>query len=458
MKIFPLSNAGRITALLQPCTRLAVGAALALSASAFAGEASRKEVIQTSSVWEKPAWLTDLSLGVRESYDTNVYVAGSGVPPTVAGVDNAITNKSSWATTITPKIGVDFAKLLGSDSAIKLFTLGYSPDIVKFSEASSEDYVSHRLTTGLKVKMSNVTFNLDNAFTFIDGSSEGLVYPGGSSSFCNSTVRERRDQWQERTKANVQVDFGSLFIRPTISVLYYDLGTVFHTTATNYTNYTDRYDINGGADLGYKVTQSLAFTAGYRYGRQYQEAWPDDVSRTVSTNDYHRILFGIEGSPVKWLKIEGLVGPQFTTFTDQRPTGITDKSPEDVYAEASATITPTKSDALVIKYKRWNWVSSTGKNIYLETCYDASLRHQITKDLQLQLGFRAFQADYNPSSARNDWLYTTSAGLRYAVNKNVTLELTYAYDRGENEQEAISNPAYREFERSIVSTGVQWAF
>ena len=477
--VFAVSIAGAIAALSAPLV-------------AHAGDAGKQTApLTTSSIWEKPAWLTDLSLRVGESYDTNVYLAGAGqeyFPATLPAGDIATRNKGSWVTTVSPKIGVDFTKLLGSDSILKVFSLGYAPDFVIFHDAPSETYASHRITTNIKAVSDPVTLSLENAFTYIDGSHEGLIYPGGSSSFVNGTVRERRDQWQERTKASVKVDLGPVFVRPVASLLYYDLATDFKNIS-GYTNYVNRYDVNGGADLGYNLTKDVALIAGYRYGHQSQQTLPFDLTQTNVTNDYQRVLFGVEGSPLKWIKVEAVVGPQFTTYTDNRPlaaggtpdkvysiskgklkvtrvlTEQIDRTPTDVYAEASVTIAPTAADSLVFKYKRWNWVSSTGKNAYLDTLYDASFRHQITKALQLELGLRAGNADYNPSALRNDWDYTTSAGLKYAVTKNLSLDLTYAYDRGRNDQllaDVIKQtnviPATREFERSIISTGVTWKF
>jgi opacity protein-like surface antigen len=446
-------------------------ALFALSTPVFAGESAKEPVpVESSSIWEKPIWLTDLGLGVHESYDSNVYASGAGseyYPKTLPEGDIATKDKGSLVTTISPKIGADFAKLLGSDNVLKVFSLGYAPDFVIFHDAPRESYSSQRFTTVIQGKSDPVSFSLDNAFTYIDGSNEGLIYPAGYSSFRNNAIRERLGQWQERTKASVKVDLGPVFIRPTASLLYYDLATAFKNIST-YSNYVDRYDLNGGTDFGYNVTKDVAFTLGYRYGHQYQQALPFDVTQTSSTNDYQRVLFGVEGSPLKWLKVEGVVGPQFTTYTDQRPfqavavgkaTELVDKNSDDVYAEATVTIAPTKSDALVFKYKRWNWVSSTGKNTYIDTSYDTSFRHQITQSLQLQLGFRVSQSDYNPSSLRNDWLYTSSVGLRYTLTKNVLLDVAYSYDQASNGQDlGVAIPSTREFERSIVSTGVQWSF
>ena len=436
---------------------------------ALAGDASKATApVETSSVWEKPAWLTDLSLRAGESFDTNVFLSGARFeyyPKTIPTGDVAAKDKSSWVTTISPKIGVDFAKLLGSDSIVKRFTLGYAPDIVIFHDASSETYASHRLTTGFNAKADNVTVNIDNAFTYINGSDDGLIYPGGSSSFVNGTVRERREQWQDRTKASVKVDMGPLFVRPVFSMTYYDLATNFKNV-TGYTNYVDRYDLNGGADIGYNVTKDLALTAGYRYGTQYQQSIPFDLTQTNVSNDYQRILFGVEGSLLKWLKVEVSAGPQYTRYTSNRPhvggvaaNPLIDKDTADVYAEASVTAALTSSDALVFKYKRWNWVSSTGKNAYLDSLYDASYRHQFTQALQWELGLRAAQADYHPSAYRNDWDYTASTGFRYAFTKNLSMDVSYAYDKGDNGEDNVTViGSTREFRRSIYSTGLTCKF
>lgn len=441
----------------------ALGGAVIFSSSILATAGESKPVsVESASVWEKPVWLTDLSLRVGESYDSNVYLTGNDV---ASGDHIATKNKGSAVTTISPKIGVDFATLLDKDSIVKVFSLGYAPDFVLFHNASTESYAAHRLTTNLKAKADNVTFTLENALLFINGDHEGLAYPSGASAYANSTIRERRDQWQDRTKATVKVDLGPIFVRPTFSLLYYDLGTSFQNV-TGYTNFIDRYDINGGTDVGYNVTKDVAFTLGYRYGRQSQAALPFDLAQINASSDYQRVLFGVEGTPLKWLKVEGAVGPQFTSYTNNRPynggallSGRIKADTTDVFAEASVTVSPTAADALVLKYKRWNWVSSTGKNAYRESIYDASFRHQITKALQLELGFRASQSDYNPSSFRNDWLYTTSAGVKYAVTKNLGLDVSYAYDRGRNDQlVGVPTPSTRQFERSVVSTGVTWKF
>lgn len=447
------------------CTLLAAGFAAATPATQ-AGDAPKAE--PAPAVWEKPAWLTDLSLRVGESNDSNIYLSGAPseyYPKTIPAGDVATTNKPSWVTTVSPKIGVDFAKLLDKDSIVKLFTLGYAPDIVVFHNASSETYTSHRITTGFKAKADNVSVNIDNAFTYINGSDDGPIYPAGSSSFVNGTVRERREQWQERLKTAVKIDMGPVFVRPSFALTFFDLATNFQNVK-GYVNYTDRYDLNGGADVGYNVSKKLAFLLGYRYGTQFQQALPFDAAQINAGNDYQRILAGVEGTPFQWLKLEALVGPQFTSYNDNRPylggvvaNGRIDSDTQDVYAEASATFTLSPSDTLVLKYKRWNWVSSTGKNAYVDSQFDSSYRHQFTKALQWEAGVRVGNADYGQSTYRNDWDYTLSTGFRYAFTKNLSLDVSYAFDKGDNAEDNVSVIApTREFERSVVSTGITWKF
>ena len=68
---------------------------------------------------KKPAWLTDLSVLARESYDDNVLmVSGNGLP-----------EQGSWVSTVSAKVGFDFAPLLGPDGAVKTLTLAYVPEL-----------------------------------------------------------------------------------------------------------------------------------------------------------------------------------------------------------------------------------------------------------------------------------------------------------------------------------------
>ena len=83
---------------------------------------------------QKPAWVTDLSLGIKEGYDNNVFLSEVGV----------MKDRASWVTTVSPKVGFNLAPLLGSGTALQVLSFGYAPEFVTYHDESSESYNAHR--------------------------------------------------------------------------------------------------------------------------------------------------------------------------------------------------------------------------------------------------------------------------------------------------------------------------
>ena len=266
------------------------------------GESAAKVVVPVE--WQKPAWIKELSLAVHESNDSNVFAQNAG----------KLANKPSWLTTLSPKLGLDFAPLLGSPALLQVASLDYAPDFVFYHNTPDQTYSAHRLITGLKGKDDAFSYNLDNAFTFIDGKDLAPLFPQGVSAFGSAVARDRLRQIQERSNISLRYDVESVFLRPTASLLYYNSQTQLHDPVgsfAGYQNYPDRYDVNGGADLGYKIDSANAVTLGYRYGHQEQQILPWDAHKTTASNDYQRLLAGFEGKPVKWLTLQFQAGPDF---------------------------------------------------------------------------------------------------------------------------------------------------
>ena len=46
-----------------------------------------------------------------------------------------------------------------------------------------------------------------------------------------------------------------------------------HAPYLGYQDYVDRYDVNVGGDLGFKVSPNWALTLGYRDGYQFQQQY-----------------------------------------------------------------------------------------------------------------------------------------------------------------------------------------
>lgn len=448
----------------------------------------------TNTTFTKPAWLTDLSAGVKESYDDNVLLVADKTP--------GLSPQSSWITTVSPKVGVNFAPLLGAQKTLQTLSLVYAPDFNIYHDASSENYNAHKLANAIKGKAGDFSFSLDNAFLFNDGSRTAPTYawsqnatpaglPSGlwqadknRSCYATAVARERRKQIQDRATVVFQYDVGKFFLRPTASLLYYDLLTDWHNTSKDpckgYQNYVDRADVNGGLDLGYKVAEDIALTVGCRYGHQYQQALPHDMDTLVvngrqaqSSADYQRLLLGLEGKPLKWLTVKLAGGPEFRDYNSAAP--VNNNHPVNYYGEAVLTAAITTSQTVSFNYKHWQWVSSTGKLPYADNTYALAYHWNATKQLGLDLAGKYAFADYNCGSAsltggtattagqsqRNDAMDTLSAGVSYAFTSHVSASLGYAYDLGRNQQGNLpvtGYAGYRNFDHQFVSLGVQYKF
>ena len=425
---------------------------------------------EPAAAFQKPAWLTDCSFSLKESYDDNVFasdvnrqlIPGSYTPP--AGGVVAWPGVGSWVTTASPKLGVNLAPVLGDGKTLSTLSLTYAPDFATYHDQSSESCATHRWLTTVKAASEEVSLSADNTLTFIDGSEFSPLYPGQYfyNAFVTSAVRERREQLQDKAAVSAQFSQEHWFARATASLLYYDLMTQ-RLNLAGYQNYCDRADVNGGLDLGWKLAPSFALTLGYRYGHQYQERYAFSTYSTCS--DYQRLLAGFEGKPLKWLEVKVQAGPDFRSYpgnTAATVTPINDHSPVKFYGEQSLTATLSGSDTLALKSKQWQWVSSLGKTPTYDASGELNYHHQFCKPLGLDLGGRVASWDYNggnlPTCRRHDLLYTVTTGLTYAFNPHVNVSASWAMDLGRNGEDNVDNPDTREFQHQIVSLATQIKF
>jgi hypothetical protein len=426
----------------------------------------------------KPEWLPDLSLGFTESYDNNIFwVSGLGLQP-----------QGSWISTISPKIGFNFAPLLGGNAPFQALSLSYAPDFVFFHQAPSQDYDAHKFGAAIKGAVDNFSFSLDDAFLYNDGNKEAPIYalnqltgPGANQNdkyrdhYAYVAARERLDQIQERETTVLQYDWDRAFVRAADSLLDYNLNSAFHNSSTapylGYQNFVDRSDVNGGVDFGYKVTTNVALTLGYRYGSQFQQQFAPSITSdytNYSSSTYQRVLFGVEGQPWNWLLIKMDGGPDFRDYNPNTP--IADLHPTKYYGEASLTATLTTNQNLTFKYKQWEWVGSTGFVPIFESSYDLSYHWKASKRLAFDLDTRIQEYDATGGndvatgtdpSLRADRLYTISPSATYAFTPQLSACLTYTFNAGNNELytlPAANQAAYRNFTEQIISLGLLYKF
>ncbi|HTR43257.1 MAG TPA: hypothetical protein VMH87_16720 [Pseudomonadales bacterium] len=421
-------------------------------------------------LWQKPSWLTDLSAGVRESYDDNTLgVSGQGMQP--AG---------SWITGVSAKAGVDFAPLLGADSPYKALTLVYAPDFYIYHNTPQESYNAQRVFNTIRMTDENCSLIATNCFLYNDGNTVAPIYALNQTSntndrfrnfYAQTMPRERRSQIQDRALVAMQYDSDNMFVRPTASLLYYNLNTVLHNNGEapyiGYQNWPDRADVNGGLDWGYRVTQSLAIIAGYRYGYQYQAQFSEEISpmdRHYSSNNYQRVLVGLEGKLWSWLNISIAGGPD---FRDYNPNAAVDNlNPIYPFVEGTIAASITPNQTLTFYTKEWQWVSSTGLVPYYDSMYVLNYRWNATRQLGFDLGGKILNANFldgndliGPQpSQRNDIQYCISAGVTYAFTPNLSANLTYGFNMGRNLLNNAIEAAYRNFNQNVVSLGVQFKF
>ena len=422
---------------------------------------------------QKPAWLTDLSIGVKEGYDDNVYLSGV-VPANKAIPDGgvlALKNHSSFVTTVSPKLGFNFAPLLGDQKVLQALTFAYAPEFVTYHDADTESYNAHRLSANVKGHVDDFSFSLENGFNYINGSKYGASYSSGLPAYGTGILRERREQFQDRNTLTLKYDQEKWFVRPTASLLNYNLNAKQLAGFTGYQNYADRYDVNGGADVGYKLEKDLAVTLGYRYGSQYQQKYSAaiDALGNSASGSYQRVLLGLEGKPASWLDVKLQGGPDLHHYGDAAP--VSDYNPTTYYGEAVVTATLSKQDTVSVNYRQWQWVSSTGKVPYFDSTYDLNYKHKFNDKFSGNVEGRLLGSDYTsgltrnhdvnaPVNARNDLYYTVSAGLQYSFNANFSANLAYSYDLARNGQPGLAADAVapREFDHQLISLGVSFKY
>ena len=291
--------------------------------------------------------------------------------------------------------------------------------------------------------------------------------------FACAAVRERLNQVMDRESTVLQYDLNKEFIRLTDSLLYYNMDTVWHARKApyiGYQNFVDRSDVNGGADLGYKVADNMAVTLGYRYGSQYQQQFPSSITPDYthySSSTYQRVLVGLEGKPFDWLDVKLDGGPDFRDYNSHTP--IADLHPTKYYGEAAVKAAIATNQSLTFSYKQWNWVSPVGFVPEFDSSYALNYHWNATPQLGFDLGARIQEVDYTGGndvagtqpSLRADRLYSISTAVSYAFTPQLSASLNYAYEAGNNELAqlpAVDNGAYRNYMHNVVSLGLLYKF
>jgi len=388
-------------------------------------------------------------LTLKETFDSNVYLQDTAPSPAVANAAQPF--QESFVTSVTPRLALDWKPA----PQFNLATF-YAPEVVTFHAEPSESHVAHRAALTLSGQVGIVTWEQFNTLNWIDGSREGLTFggPGGAPAIGGIPIRDRRAAIIYRNGFRAFHPHGKWFFRPVVWSYIHDFQTETRSRAAYpfYQNYVDRNDFTLGVDTGYKAFPNAYLIVGYRYGFQDEPPLPGETIHY--SNEYHRVVAGFEGKVTDWLKIIGAVGPDYRDFNHDTAPGF-DNHHIGLYYDASAVLTPTKHDTITLAAKQFEQPAFGAPSAYEDITWEITWRHQFDAKFSTSAGFRAYGGDWLPPVAREDWIYTASAGVSYVRDKHWSAELSYSYDWAESK---IPNTAGREFTRHLVSLGVKYSF
>ena len=414
-------------------------------------------------------------VSLKETYDSNIYLQDAeGNPAGVlaaraAGFHPVEASKSSWVTSVLPRIGLDY-----SPGAALTLSAGYAPDVTFYSAASGEDYVAHRGTFNLGGRLDNTSWEFLNSATYIDGNTEGptFVRPQDVPAVGGIPLRDRRAAFVFRNSFRLTQRMGEFFVRPVASSYVHDFKTdlryqpAAQRALFAYENYIDRQDISGGVDVGYRVMEKMDAVLGYRYGRQDQFKGPYGPGGALIDSPYdsayHRVLVGLEGAPADWLKISFLIGPDIRQFSSEAQRMYPTFDPDTLlyYVDGSLSWLPTKSDTITLRSTRYEQPAFSSFSMYEDIRNDIVWRHRFNDQLSTAIGFTLYIGDWQSPAHRNDWIYTPNAAVSYNFTKHFSGELAYSYDWVDSFVSSKVEPLTRshEYTRHLATLGLRYSF
>jgi hypothetical protein len=389
---------------------------------------------------------------VKETFDSNVYLQDHEPSPAVTNAARPF--QESLVTSITPRLALDYKPWPEFGA-----TISYAPEIVFYHSAPSEDYVTHRGTINLGGKIKEVAWEQPNSATWIDGNDSCLFFggPGGAPAIGGIPIRDRRAAFIYRSGFKATIPVGNWFVRPAASAYVHDFLTKQLDSRLpqfkGYENYVDRNDVSGGLDLGRTIANNTRVFVGYRFGHQDEGSLVTEPGVEYD-NQYHRVLFGIEGQPVKWLKLNIALGPDFHHSTATTATNFAGDYVV-LFIDSTVSLLPTDKDTIALTVKQFTQPAFASCSIYQDTTYDIAWRHKFDARWSAACGFRAYVGDWRSPVRREDWIYTPSATVTCTVNPHVTCEASYSYDWVDSK---VPGTEGREFTRHLVSLSVKYMF
>jgi len=391
-----------------------------------------------------PAWKSTLTLSARETYDSNVFLQDHAPSASVVGAAQA--KRSSLVTSASLALSAEHRSAAGTT-----FTGSYTPEVVRYHSASTENHVAHRAQLGLAGSAGNFAWSLTDNLVWIVGDDDSPIYggPGGAPALGGVPVRDRRSSLLNRSGYKLEWTHGAWLLRTVGSAYWQDFRTR-QSRQAGCANYVDRNEVFAGVEAGYEFRPKTRLLAGFRYGRQDQ----GDLHGAGSPYDSARRRFftGLEGAPAGWLKLSLLAGLETRTFSQATPAGF-DRHKGLLWIDASATATPGKLDTISATLRRAEQPASTSFSVYEDMTGEISWRHQCTERFSTTAALKVCLANWQLPVLRRDRIYTPSLVAQYSATKRCQLEGSWSYDSA---MSAIPATEGREFTRHLCAVTVRY--
>jgi hypothetical protein len=387
---------------------------------------------------KSPGWQVTTATAFKETFDSNVYLQD----------ETALASHESLVSSLQLDLAADWR-----NSPAFGAKLNYQPEAAWFHSETSENHLRHRIAASLFGQWDDLSYDSTTTLVFINGDSVGPTWTGagGAPATGGAAVRDRRDAAVYRSSLRLTQALGNWFVRPTATFYWHDFQTE-HRSSPGYQNYVDRGEITAGADLGQQLA-AVALWGGYRFGLQEQVQllqFPEEYDST-----FHRILFGLEGCPASWLKLNVTIGPEFRRYDDTVPATFGDRAELNLFFDSRITITPTQCDSITVTAKHFEQPGSSGRAAYEDSTYELCWRHQVAAGWTAGLSGRAYSTDFLKPAQRDDWIFSQSAFVNWQLSRNINAEISYTHESGET---ATADASAREYDRHLIAIGFSYNF
>ncbi len=391
-------------------------------------------------------WQLTASTGLKESYDSNIFLQSTRPDPAIAGA--AQPNVASLITSATASVGAEYRL-----TPTFAFTAIYTPELVRFHSAPSENYDIHRTALTANVRGNGTILEFQNNTVWTDGSTTDPLFggPGGAPAIGGAGVRDRRAAFVERGLIKLTCSLDHWFVRSSAACYVHNFLTQ-QMSRPYYANYIDRSEESGGVDLGWALTAKSSLVAGFRYGRQTQ----GKLNGTDSPFDsvLRRFIAGFEGEVTPWLQLNLLIGPETRSFAPGTPAGF-DRTKTLLWIDGSSTLKLSKDDTVVLALRRFEQPASTSVSIYEDITTEVTWRHRFNEHHTLAAGCRILRGDWQAPVNRDDRIITPNVTFICAFVHNCSVEFGYSLDRAISRIPATSG---REYRRELGWVSAKYSF